>query len=632
MKSGCDSKKNPKTRSVELPVLNHETRPPGTTNIARSSVSRWRAAALIGLNLLMAAHIIQWQLTGSTISPIEPSEAMETLGQGAINAGFIFFALAIVATLIFGRFVCGWGCHVLALQDLCSWMLKKLGITPRPFRSRLLIWVPLLVALYMFVWPTVARYIAAPAGTPVIPAFTNHIVVTDYWETFPPVWIAIPFLFVCGFATVYFLGSKGFCTYGCPYGGFFSVADRIAPGKIRVTDACNQCGHCTATCTSNVIVHAEVKQYGMVVDPGCMKCMDCISVCPNDALYFGFGKPSIGTKEQPIKHYSITWPEEIFAAAIFAFSFFAVWDVYQIVPMLMALGIAGITSFIALKASRLFTANDVAFYRLGLKFSGKIQIVGWLFLVVSAAWMGLIAHSGWIRYHERAGAAAFESLQVPDELALSQTDPSQWLSRNDTVRVASGKEQFRLASEYGLFTNVQALPKMAWLEYLSGNTAGSLELLAKASDLQHGKARALSLFYRGAILDRQGRHEEALASLDGALEAAPDLVLAREEKGVALWQLGQKREAVAAWIEAVSESPRLPVANNLIAGALYAIDRNDEAAGYESQADQYTPNDPSFHWMIALRLQDVGMNDLAKKHFNQAIRLDPLFRSRMMAK
>ena len=31
----------------------------------------------------------------------------------------------------------------------------------------------------------------------------------------------------------------------------------------------------------------------MVVDQGCMKCMDCVSVCPNDALYFGFGKPAI---------------------------------------------------------------------------------------------------------------------------------------------------------------------------------------------------------------------------------------------------------------------------------------------------------------------------------------------------
>src|SRR5207249_10248147 len=110
------------------------------------------------------------------------------------------------------------------------------------------------------------------------------------------------------------------------------------PGKIRVTDACNQCGHCTATCTSNVLVHAEVKQYGMVVDPGCMKCMDCISVCPNDALYFGFGKPAIATPKSIKKSYSLTWPEEIVGAIAFLGSFLAVWDVYLLVPLLMALG------------------------------------------------------------------------------------------------------------------------------------------------------------------------------------------------------------------------------------------------------------------------------------------------------
>ena len=140
--------------------------------------------------------------------------------------------------------------------------------------------------------------------------------------------------------TVYFLGSKGFCTYACPYGGFFALADKVAPGKIRVTDACNQCGHCTAVCTSNVMVHAEVKAYGMVVDPGCMKCMDCVSVCPNDALYFGFGRPVDRRAPRPApKHYSADLARgSSLALAVFAVSFWAVWDVYQLVPMLMALG------------------------------------------------------------------------------------------------------------------------------------------------------------------------------------------------------------------------------------------------------------------------------------------------------
>ena len=158
--------------------------------------------------------------------------------------------------------------------------------------------------------------------------------------------------------TVYFLGSKGFCTYACPYGGFFGIADRVAPGRIRVTDACNECGHCTAVCTSNVIVHAEVKQYGMVVDPGCMKCMDCVSVCPTNAAVLWLWQAPNGRKDgwmvlDPSKTYSLSWPQEIFAVTAFAASLFAVWDVYQLVPMLMALGIAAVTAFVAIMSMRL---------------------------------------------------------------------------------------------------------------------------------------------------------------------------------------------------------------------------------------------------------------------------------------
>src|SRR5687767_1033263 len=291
MKSSCVSQQTKEARSIPLPVLANS--PDKPSEIKKSRTSRWRAGALISLTLLMVVHFVQWRIMGRTVSPIEPSEAMYTLQNGAINAGFIFFTLAILATLIFGRFVCGWGCHIVALQDFCAWLLKKFGLKPKAFRSRLLVYVPLIAALYMFVWPTVSRAFTKPPTEPLIPQFTNHLITTEFWATFPPFWVAVPFLFICGFVTVYFLGSKGFCTYACPYGGIFVLADKIAPGKIRVTDACNQCGHCMATCMANVQVHAEVAKYGMVIDPGCMKHMDCISVCPNDALYYGFGKPSI---------------------------------------------------------------------------------------------------------------------------------------------------------------------------------------------------------------------------------------------------------------------------------------------------------------------------------------------------
>ncbi len=629
MKSGCESKNVEKKRSISLPILG--TAAPRKDGIRHSKTSRWRALALITLTLLMIAHFIQWRIMGTTISPIEPSEAMYTIQQGAINAGFIFFTLAILATLIFGRYVCGWGCHIVALQDLCAWLLNKFGLKPKQFRSRLLVFVPLIAALYMFVWPTVLWALTKPKAAPLIPGFTNHIVTTEFWATFPPFWIAIPFLFICGFITVFFLGSKGFCTNACPYGAFFGFADNLAPGKIRVTDACNQCGHCTATCTSNVLVHAEVKKYGMVVDPGCMKCMDCISVCPNDALYFGFGKPSITVPKTIKKNYSLTWPEDIVCAVVFMASYFAVWDVYQLIPMLMALGIATVTTFLVLESWRLLRANDLAFYGFSLRSSGKIRKAGWIFLSFAALWIGVTAHSGWVRYHERAGAIAFQSLQIPDELALARTDPDQWLSPGDRSNVAEGKKHLESATRFGLLTNGNAMPKLAWFEYLAGNDERAVDLLDKAAENQHGQARSISLYYRGAILNRLGLYGEALESLDHALAERPDLITAREERGESLWQISRKEEAVLAWKDAIRSNPDLPLANNFLAGAAESLGKTEEAAAYEKQADRATSDDPYFHWMLALRLQNVGMNGLAEKHFTRAIQLDPRFRARRSA-
>ena len=590
------------------------------TGIRKSKTGRWRAAALITLNLFMIAHIIQWRVMGRTVSPIEPSETMHTLQKGFVNAGFIFFTLAILATLILGRFVCGWGCHILALQDLCGWLLKKIGLHPKPFRSRLLVYVPLIGALYMFVWPTAYRMFHNPENAPLIPEFTNHLVTTNFWQTFPSVAVAIPFLFICGFVTVYFLGQKGFCTYACPYGGFFGLADKFSPGKIRVTPACNQCGHCTATCTSNVLVHAEVKQYGMVVDPGCMKCMDCVSVCPNDALYFGFGKPTILVpKSNAIrKSYSLTWPEEIVGALVFLGSFLAVRGVYALVPFLMALGSATVTTFLTLKLWRLLRAKELSFYRFNLKSSGKIRKAGWAFAAFACAWIGLNAHCGWVRYQEFLGNLAFQKIKLPDELALAQPNPARWLSPADRENILGGKEHYQAASSVGLFVNSEALPKLAWFEYLLGDAKQSVQTLGDAAAHQSGEAKALSLYYRGAILNRLGRYEEASASLDEALAERNDLILARQEKGESLWQLGRREEAISVWTDAVERSARLVLVNNELAGAKRLSGKLEEAAAHEKQADQFTPNDPFYHWILARRLQDLGMAELADKHFQQA--------------
>src|SRR5882672_4050836 len=148
-------------KPIALPLVKASRQKNGEHSCGKvrpSRMSRRRAAVLIAVHLLVAIHVTHWYITGRTLTPVEPSETMQTLrSEARLNAGCIFFAAAILSTLIVGRFFCGWGCHIVALQDLCTWILRRLGITPKPFRSRLLLFMPLAAAVFMFVLPTLAR-------------------------------------------------------------------------------------------------------------------------------------------------------------------------------------------------------------------------------------------------------------------------------------------------------------------------------------------------------------------------------------------------------------------------------------------------------------------------------------------
>ncbi len=418
-------------KSLSLPLLTS-----AAPRVRKSKSGPRRAAVLIAVHLVVAIHIAQWLYTGMTLSPVEPSESMYTLNQGLLNAGFIFFILAIASTILFGRVFCGWGCHVVALQDFCGWLMKKCGVHPRPFRARLLTLAPLGLALYMFVWPTFRREVIQPsfaaAGTPMPvwlgpeaprPEIHNEFFVKDFWATFPEWYVAIPFLAVCGFATVYFLGSKGFCTYACPYGGFFGPADTVAFGRIVVNENCEHCGHCTAVCTSNVRVHEEVRDYGMVINPGCMKCMDCVSVCPNDALRFAITTPPIlspakrarikshaATRRQ--RSFDLTRAEELWVAGLFLVLLLGFRGFLNEVPLLMAAGLAAIGSFSAWKLWTMLRVPNVRLQSLQLRYRGRWTPAGWLFAPIAAALLLAGIWGAVVKYHLWRGTLLDSQVQV----------------------------------------------------------------------------------------------------------------------------------------------------------------------------------------------------------------------------
>ncbi|MEE9533052.1 MAG: 4Fe-4S binding protein, partial [Acidimicrobiia bacterium] len=356
-----------------------------------SRYGRRRAATLAAVYLLFALHITHWKVAGKTLAPLELNEVMYTLELGIVTAGFLFRAAAFVSAAIFGRFFCSWGCHILALEDLCAWMLGNVGIRPKPIRSRVLLLVPPGALFYMFIWPQISRILKGQP-LPEIRILSDaggwaSFVTTDFWRNLPGPGISILTFAICGFAIVYFLGSRSFCTYACPYGVIFALADRIAPGRIITKRVCRQAGHCTAICPSHVRVHEEISTFGMVVDSSCLKCLACVGTCPNQALGFGFTRPSllrsfsrIGRRR--LRH-DFTLGEDALMALTFIATLLIFRGLYNLVPFIMTLGLGGLFAYLAVLCLRLARHPHLGLNNFQLKRSGRLTRWGRGFAALS---------------------------------------------------------------------------------------------------------------------------------------------------------------------------------------------------------------------------------------------------------
>ena len=592
------------------------------SSIRRSRRGKWRAAVLIGIHLAIAAHVAHFVVAGRTLSPVEPSESMYTLELGYVNAGFVFFAVALLGTLIFGRFFCGWGCHVVALQDACGWLMKKAGIRPRPFRSRLLLWIPLAAGLYMFVWPSFKRLVLGSG--PAFQGFSNHLVTDRFWETFPgPVFAGLTFL-TCGFAAVYFLGAKGFCTYGCPYGGLFGVLDRFSPASIVVNADCEGCGHCTATCTSNVLVHEEVALFGKVVDPGCMKCMDCVSVCPKGALSFGWARPSFLTSTKNVQRstkFDRSLLQEGALLILFALSVFAFRGLYDGPPLLMTLGLAGITAFVGLKAVQLLTRDTVRLQNLNLRLGGRFSPSGKAFLIAVSLWMVFAAHSVFVQGHRWAGRQRLDQTQASRADVLSGEFRNRWYPEEHHAAIAASFEHFQTADRWGLARVREIELGLAWGHLLRDEIDEAVSRIRGVlEDQPEDRPLRDELFQ---VLLTRGRFDQAIEIQRERRALGQATPAERMQFAAVLAQAGRADDAIDVYNEVLGEGVDSFELRYNLGGLMRRAERYEEAIVHLTAADQSAPGDADTLIELGLAHQSVGRFNAAIQFFERAIAANP---------
>ena len=567
---------------------------------------RWRALVLASVLLLIVAHVAHFRSTGRTLSPVEPSESMYALELGQVNAGLIFFALAIASTLLFGRFFCGWGCHVVALQDLCGALLRRMGLRPRPLRSRALLVMPAALAFYMFLWPTLRRVILGVG--PKFPGFSNHLMTTDFWRTFPGPVFTVLTLVTCGFAAVWVLGSKGFCTYACPYGAIFSVADKFAPVRIVVDEGCQQTGQCTAACTSNVLVHEEVRLHAMVVDSGCMKCMDCVSVCPNGALSLGLARPAIlapKPAEKPSRWSPLDWSEEFVVIVASVFALLALRGLYDGPPLLMAAALAAITGQLALVGWHLARRPTVRLQSLTLKAGGEMSRSGWIVLPLIAGWLMFVAHSAFVQWHRFAGARALNAAIAPRDEVISGLFDLSAASPEVREAVARTEHHLKLADRFGLVGVTDIDLGLAWTALMNGRTEDAVARLRGATARERENAGIHDDLV--ALLATQGRLDEAIGAQRAKLR---DVKAPTAEDHYRLGELlvaaGRLEDAASAFGDAVAKAPDNFASRHALGGSLRRLGRSAEAIPHLRAALALSPTDSDSAAELALAEAAAG--------------------------
>ncbi len=182
-------------------------------------------------------------------------------------------------SVFFSKGFCGTACPVGALQELFYRIpfFKKLKFTV-PFK------ITNSIRIFLFI---LFLAIAFTAGTSAY--FYYNLFDLIHWDFIMPwfdFFLFILFLVIILGASIFIF--RPFCYFICPMGLYTWVFEQFAPYKVRLNkEKCNQCNLCVKTSPCNAV---DSIVNGKIIRGDCHLCGDCIDLCNQEALYFGFKK------------------------------------------------------------------------------------------------------------------------------------------------------------------------------------------------------------------------------------------------------------------------------------------------------------------------------------------------------
>jgi tetratricopeptide (TPR) repeat protein len=127
----------------------------------------------------------------------------------------------------------------------------------------------------------------------------------------------------------------------------------------------------------------------------------------------------------------------------------------------------------------------------------------------------------------------------------------------------------------------------------------------------------------GSVLNRQGKHAEAILHFGEALRIKPDYFHALANMARVLRQQGKTAEAIGFYERALKVRPDSVKAHMQLALVLVKEEKGEEALQQFYQAMELAPNDPDIRTNLGLMLARQGKLAEATSQLTEALRLDP---------
>lgn len=265
-----------------------------TTSLATKikTIQTWRILCYVLLHIAIFGHQILYKLGIIQHGNSNAVDFIETIETGTIRFGTIFMLSWFLTIPIFGRLLCGWACHMGALQDFGQWFVSKFAFLNRNFKKLKLIdskflryALPAIVFLSLVLPAFYTLYQRINSGTIV------QLVMNLKKEVTPFEMSEIEVLGAWFFVGVIFVGMFGkrpVCRFVCPFATvILRPLQKLAVYKIRKTGECVDCNACSQQCVIGIDVSLEIRTHGYVKTNDCVSCFKCIDSCNYDTLSWG---------------------------------------------------------------------------------------------------------------------------------------------------------------------------------------------------------------------------------------------------------------------------------------------------------------------------------------------------------